>query len=143
MANNVMEGHVRVVGILYIIGGALGILIAFGCLVVFGLGALGVAGAAMNEDPDAIVAVPIIGALGTALVAVIVICSIPGIVAGMGLLKYRPWARVLTIILAALNILNVPIGTALGIYSFWVLLNKDTEQLFAGAATATQPPMPT
>jgi hypothetical protein len=49
----------------------------------------------------------------------------------VGLLKFQPWARVLTIVLCAINLLNVPFGTALGIYGLWVLLNSETEQLFA------------
>lgn len=48
--------------------------------------------------------------------------SIPGIVGGVGLLRARPWARVLLLVLGALNLMFVPIGTALGGYTFWVLL---------------------
>jgi hypothetical protein len=45
-----------------------------------------------------------------------------GFLAGWGLLQRLPWARLLTIILAFLALFNVPFGTALGIYSLWVLL---------------------
>ncbi len=44
--------------------------------------------------------------------------------------SYKPWSRVLGIVLSVLNLLNFPIGTVLGIYGLWVLLNKDTERLF-------------
>jgi hypothetical protein len=43
-------------------------------------------------------------------------------VAGIGLLKYREWARILTLILSAFMLIALPFGTALGIYAFWVLL---------------------
>jgi hypothetical protein len=46
-------------------------------------------------------------------------------------LNYKPWARVLGLVLAVINLFNIPFGTALGIYALWVLLNKDTERLFA------------
>ena len=136
-----MENHVKILGVLYIIGGALGLLVALIFVVVFGLGALGLASVAVHEDPEAALAIPIIGAIGTFLVVVIVILSITSIAAGFGLMKYRPWARILTIVLSALNLPSVPFGTALGIYGLWVLLNKETEPLFAApGATAPQPP---
>jgi hypothetical protein len=31
-----------------------------------------------------------------------------------------------------MNLLSIPIGTALGVYGLWVLLNKETEPLFTG-----------
>lgn len=139
-----MTDHVRILGILFIVGGAFGLLVAGLFVVIFGLGALGIAGAAMQENREAILAIPIIGAIATILVGLIVVCSIPGIAAGVGLLKYQPWARILSIVLSALNLLNVPVGTALGIYGLWVLLNKDTEKLFLSppvpAAGGTVPP---
>ena len=45
-----------------------------------------------------------------------------GFLVGWGLLHREPWARICTIILAFLALFNVPFGTALGIYSLWVLL---------------------
>lgn len=50
-----------------------------------------------------------------------------GIIAGWGLLERQPWARVLAIVLACLNLLSMPFGTALGIYTLWVLLPARSE----------------
>ena len=61
----------------------------------------------------------------------------PGFVAGVGLLGFKPWARVLTIILSAIELLNVPFGTALGVYGLWILLSRETEPLFLQQARAT------
>lgn len=47
--------------------------------------------------------------------------AILAFVAGYGLLSRRPWARVLAIVLAILALLKFPVGTALGIYTLWVL----------------------
>lgn len=129
-----MQGHVKAVAIIYIVLGCLGALVALGFLVLFG----GLAGAGVaSGEPDAEAAAGIFGVLGGFLFVVILIVSAPSILAGWGLLKYKPWARILTIILAALNLLNIPIGTAIGIYALWVLLNRDTVPLFGGAAPAT------
>lgn len=56
--------------------------------------------------------------------------AILGIIGGIGLLSYKNWARILVIVLSALNCLNVPIGTAKGVYSIWALLQDDTLRLF-------------
>jgi len=57
--------------------------------------------------------------------------SLPGLIAGIGLLKLRPWARILGIVVAVLYLIHIPFGTIVGIYGLWVLFNKDTERLFA------------
>jgi hypothetical protein len=68
--------------------------------------------------------------VATIVAIILVVCSVPGIIAGWGLLKYKEWARILLIILSALNILNFPFGTALGIYAIWALVQKETIALF-------------
>jgi hypothetical protein len=56
-----------------------------------------------------------------------------GLAAGIGLINRSPWARTLTLIFGFLSLINIPLGTALGIYAIWVLLStnaeKDYEQL--------------
>lgn len=124
-----MDTHVKVLGVLYIALSALGLLAALFLIVTLG-GAAGIVGAAAPPE-DAAIAVPIIGITGMALVVLLVALALPGLVTGWGLLNYKPWARVLGLVLAVINLFNIPFGTALGIYALWVLLNKDTERLFA------------
>ncbi len=54
--------------------------------------------------------------------------GVVGIVAGWGLLERRPWARMLAIVLGFLNLLDMPFGTGLGIYTLWVLLPAQSEE---------------
>jgi hypothetical protein len=122
-----LETHVKVLAALYIILGVLGTL--FGLALMALLSFIGVAGAA--SDPDAWMALPILGFTGAALGAFMLLLSIPGIVAGAGLLKYRPWARIVTIVLSALNLMNFPLGTIVGIYGLWVMLSEEGARLFA------------
>ena len=70
--------------------------------------------------------------VGGSIAAFLCLLSLPGVICGFGLIKLKSWARVLTLVLAVLNLPNVPLGTALGIYSFWVLLNQETELVFSG-----------
>jgi hypothetical protein len=51
-----------------------------------------------------------------------------GIVAGWGLLDRQPWARMLALILGCFNLVDMPFGTALGVYTLWVLLPAQSEQ---------------
>jgi len=71
---------------------------------------------------------PVIALIGGLILCVL---SVPGIVAGAGLLKLRPWARYLALVLSVLLLFNVPVGTAVGIYSIWALTQDEAEALFA------------
>jgi hypothetical protein len=71
---------------------------------------------------------------------IVVAKAAAGFLIGWGLLHREPWARILTIILAFLALFNVPFGTALGIYTLWVLLPAESDEEYekevrgAGAA---------
>jgi hypothetical protein len=126
-----MRTHVKVLGVLYIALSALGVCAALFLILAFGIAAGSVG---MSADAhDAAITLPILGLAGSALVAFLLALSLPGIITGIGLLKFSPWARILGIVLGILHLLYFPFGTALGIYALWVLFNKETERLFSGA----------
>ncbi len=125
-----METHVRLLAAIQIGLGVLGILAALIVLLVFG-GAAGILGTiGVAEAPEAIVAVPIVAIVGAAIIIFLAALSVPAIIAGAGLLRFRPWARTLTTILCVIDLFNVPIGTVVGAYGLWVMLSADTEPLF-------------
>ncbi len=125
-----MRDHIRILAYLHIVFGSLGIVGAVIVLFVFG-GIAGIVGASNPGDPQAWhVAMPILGIVGLVISVFVLLLSLPGVIAGFGLLRLRPWARLLMIVLSALNLLSIPIGTALGIYGLWVLLQPETERLF-------------
>jgi hypothetical protein len=126
-----METHVKVLGILNILCGAVGLTFAlFFVVVLGGVSAL----IAADGDPDAATAISILGATGAFTVALITILSLPGIVIGWGLYRQRAWSRIAGIVLSVLSLVAFPIGTLLGVYGLWVLFSKDTERVFAPAA---------
>jgi hypothetical protein len=132
-----MDTHVKVLGILHIVFGAFGVLIGIGVLALFG----GIVGFIQLDDGDeeAQAVAPILGAVGVLVLIVALALSVPGIIAGIGLLSFQPWARILTIILSALELMSVPFGTALGIYGLWVLLTADGARLFQQRAVGAAP----
>ncbi len=123
-----MATHVKVIGILHVVMGAFGLLVAVGILALF----FGLAGLASvsAEARDAWVAIPILGSIGAFVFTIVAVLSLPSVIAGVGLLMFKPWARILTIVLSVLHLFNVPFGTALGIYGLWALLSPETELLF-------------
>jgi hypothetical protein len=53
--------------------------------------------------------------------------GIIGIFIGVALLMRKPWARMLAIVVGMLGLIDMPFGTALGIYTLWVLLPAESE----------------
>ena len=68
--------------------------------------------------------------------AVILAGAVLGIIAGWGLLERQPWARMLAIVLGFISLLEMPFGTALGIYTLWVLLPAQSEEEYRRISNA-------
>lgn len=133
-----MQTHVKVLGVVYL---ALGACMLLGALfLVLTMGSVAGIVGATAEPRDAAVAIPILGLAGTALASMLGIFSLPSLITGYGLLYFRQWARIVGIVLSAVNLINVPIGTVVGAYGLWVLLNKETERLFNTTSASTITP---
>jgi len=59
-----------------------------------------------------------------------------GFAVGWGLLQREEWARVFALVLGFVALLSVPIGTALGIYTLWVLMPSQSEREYRELAAA-------
>ncbi|MFZ5517434.1 MAG: hypothetical protein ACOY90_12385 [Candidatus Zhuqueibacterota bacterium] len=114
-----MEKHIQVLGVMYIVFGALGILSA-----AFLFTAI-VGGGILSGDDDAMRITLIVGVILAGFCALV---ALPGIIAGIGLLKRQNWARVMAMILGILSLPLLPIGTALGIYTLWVVLSQESNR---------------
>jgi hypothetical protein len=124
-----MKAHLKVVGMIDLLTGVVftvtGVLVSLGVL-VFGPW---INGAGLWQREGGIVALAIMLSVGGVFFAL----GIPSLIAGIGLLKHKSWARILAIILAILAVTSFPIGTAAGIYTLWVLTHRETEQLLSTA----------
>ncbi len=116
-----MEKHINIVAALQIGFSILGIVIG---AVVFAI--LHFAGD-FSGDQDAQVVLSIIA---NVLIIFFTVLCIPGIIAGIGLFKRKEWARILTLIISVLDLFNFPLGTAVGVYSIWALVQPETVELF-------------
>ena len=86
--------------------------------------------AGTSQDDDGRVGAALLGFTGIAVTILALTFAVPSIICGWGLLKRRRWARILAIVLAAISLIEFPVGTVFGVYVLWVLFNKETEALF-------------
>ena len=115
------EKHVKLVAWLLIINSGLLVLAAIGVLFSITLTGL------FSGEIVGIVVAPIVAIV---VATIMVLVAVPGLLAGKGLLEGKGWARVLAMVLAALNFFSFPLGTALCVYTFWVLWGKDADPVF-------------
>jgi hypothetical protein len=121
-----MATHLKVIAVLFIIVGSMLVCMALLMSLIFGvLG--GVVGASGEEGAGAAVAV--LGLSGAALAIMLLVLGVPYLICGWGLWRRRPWSRVMGIILAAIALTKIPLGTAIGIYALFILFQKDTQRL--------------
>ena len=123
-----MEKHITLLGVLYIIHSVtalvLGVIVI---LTFFGVETL-LAALVKGFPPLPLTELSRAGWLiGLTLIAV----SLPGVLAGAGLLRLKSWGRKLALIAAFVFLFQFPIGTALSFYAFWILLSKDCSRRFA------------
>lgn len=122
-----IEQHVTILGWLHI---ALNVLLVLTAGLVF-LAVVG--GGLFTGDAEAIA---ITSLVGTIIAVFLLVLAAPGIVAGIGLLKRKSWARVLAIVLGILNLVNFPLGTVVGVYTLWVLVQDEAMALFTSQKAA-------
>lgn len=129
--------HAQMLGILWIAYSAVLVVIGF-CMVVFFQHIFPViiqnAPPQRNGPPPEVI-FGVMRPIMHFVMILLVAKGVVGIIAGVGILQRAEWSRVLTIVLACISLLSFPFGTALGIYSMWVLLSPN-------AATEFRQPLP-
>ena len=119
-----IAGHVRLLGILWLALSALRLIPGFVLMAL---------GGARLFPPDM---PPFVHAVLPTIGMVFLFCAGIGIAAGCGLLARQPWARMLAIIFGAFSLIDIPFGTAIGIYTLWVLLPAESEQEYRSISHA-------
>ncbi len=125
--------HVRLVGILWMAYSALhavgGVVVIMVAQVIFGR----VIHIPNGPPPEVTVWLrPILSFVGWLLL----VKAAAGLIAGWGLLQRQDWARTVALVVGFVALLNVPIGTALGIYTLWVLLPAQSDEEYKALAKA-------
>jgi hypothetical protein len=119
--------HINILGWLYLVSSAFFLLLGILALVLMaGMGAI-------TQHAEVFAILSILGIVGTMFFALL---SLPGLLAGYGLLRRYSWARFLALIVAFFNLANFPVGSAIGVYTFVVLLQADIGQEFVSPKAA-------
>jgi hypothetical protein len=125
-----MRDHIDIVGILFLVYGGLQL---FGALVTFlllgGGGAL-LALAGLGGDEELIIVGGIYGAMGVFVSLFVALFGAVYLVVGQGIRRRAAWARVGGFVAGALALMNMPLGTLLGVYAFVTLLDEDVAAEF-------------
>ncbi len=120
-----VQRHVQTLGILWCVYGAyraLGGIVA--AAILMGLSAPGFFGnwGGMHGSPFPFMPhFPFMGVLGIFVAVVTFVFAGLSFLVGFSLLNRKPWGRVLAMVVAILQLIKIPVGTALGIYTLWVL----------------------
>lgn len=119
-----MRLHLHVLGILHLVWGAFGVLTGLSLVILAGGTRAALRGDAFGVgERAAVVLLAVVG--GTLLLGGTVT-----VMTGWAIRRRSPRGRLAALVLAVPNLVLVPFGTALGVYTFWVLLNNDARQAF-------------
>ena len=121
-----VERHVHLLGILWLAFSAFNTL---GGLFLFVLGNAFFPHLHEMKDVPADVPAGFLTALFSTLGIILLAKAACGFIAGWGLLHREGWARTVALVLAFISLFtNIPIGTAIGVYTMWVLLPLQSAQ---------------
>jgi hypothetical protein len=129
-----MQMHITILAWLFIGSGILTGLIA---LVLLFIGQV-ITRSPIPLPPDVSVEMPAFASWILAMVGLGMTALAAGTAAaGVGLLQYRNWGRVLTVVMSVFMLFNFPIGTAIGIYAFWVLFSREGQEYYKARSVDT------
>jgi len=116
-----MDRHITIASVLNIANGLITFAVGlFLFIIITGSGLI-------SREP---VAIFVTSTVGSTLAIFFTVISIPSLLGGIGILKRKGWARIFMLIVSMLNILAFPIGTIIGIYTIWVLMQDEAIVLF-------------
>ena len=120
-----MKSHVNFLGVLQLTWGAIGLVLGMSLLLLAG-GAVAIVRTSPGESWTAAMTALLFLLFATALG----LGGWANIWVGRGLRQGRAAGRTGAFIVSMVNLFVLPFGTALTIYSFWVLLHNDARALF-------------
>jgi hypothetical protein len=126
-----LEPHTYLVGILFVVWGLLTVVVGASTL------ALGVAAASLmsaaGRSGSSQFAAGATAAIFTTLAVIAIVWGAAHIAVGFPLRKCAPRARMVALLLGSLDLVLLPYGTALGVYTLWVLLSERGKALYTPA----------
>jgi hypothetical protein len=122
------EEHNKMLGIMHLAYGGMHLVSLVMMVFVFLIIGVTLPFSSSGSDPSPLA---FFGILGIVIGAISLIMTIPPLVAGYGFLKRKQWSKVAGAISAVLALINIPMGTALGVYTFWFLFGEKGRQMYS------------
>ena len=129
-----MRSHINLLGLLQLTWGGMGLLLG-ASLLLLAIGAAAIARATTGDPLTAGFTALLFVVFATALA----LAGWANLWTGSAIRQYRSAGRTGALMIAVMNLFVLPFGTALAIYTFWVLLNNDVRALFEGADLTGRP----
>lgn len=115
------EEHNKYLGISHLVYGGMILALMIFIMIFFAIAMAGAPGG----PPFAVV-----GIMWVFIGAIYGLMTVPSLVAGYGLLKQRPWAKIAAIVAGVTAAMQFPIGTAVCAYTFWFLFSEPGKYLY-------------
>lgn len=116
-----MKKHVTAIAILQIVFGAFNLIGALVIGLVFNF---------VKQFVDDQIALNVLNYVSVPLTVMFLIFGGLMVAGAIGLFSYRNWARILTLIMGGLGLMNIPLGTLKGVYIIWALVQPEAVKLF-------------
>jgi hypothetical protein len=123
-----VKSQVDFLGVLFVVWGLLTVVVGLSTLAL-GVGAVALIASASRSGVSQ-VAAGITAAAFTALAFIAMLWGAAHVVVGLPLRRHVPWSRLIALMLGSVDLLLLPYGTALGVYTLWVLLTEDGKRVF-------------
>ncbi len=121
-----LNSHIKVLAILHIIFAGMSLIGAWA--IVLSTVAVGVLPSIISGEH---LPLAIVGTIGTLIAGFMILTHLPGLIGAFGLLKQRSWARIVLMVVSFFYLIAFPLGTALGVYTLWVLWQPECQQQMA------------
>jgi len=130
-----MAAQVDFLGILFVVWGLLTALVGVSTLAL-GVGAAALITSAGRGTGGGQMAAGVLAVVFVVLALIAIAWGAAHVVIGVPLRRHRTWARLMALMIASVDLLLLPFGTALGVYALWVLLSEGGKELFVERAEA-------
>lgn len=111
MRENTFKTHQKILGAIFI---------AYGTINLIGgitlLAAMNIVGIFVHE----VEVIQVVTIFSKLIGGILLVSSIPAIIAGIGYIQEREWAKNLGLVVGIIYLLFIPIGTVIGIYTIWL-----------------------
>jgi hypothetical protein len=128
-----VKRHADFLGLLYLAWGAIFALVGVAGLALAG-GALAIARSGGPVSVGSEIAAGLTAVTFGTIAALALLLGVLHLWLGAALRRFVPWARLLALALAVINLVLFPFGTALGAYACWVLLTEEGRSLYVTPA---------